>query len=127
MIQKNFSWAEALCLECKEEIFNPLCPECLAKTVMSWAVNYPKIALSLNESIKHYLEKNKKFEGMLCFKCKKHTTYECPYCFTNYVWKKLKKITKDKRILHEYLTYFNFDLEHTGYWKEKELLEEELF
>lgn len=126
MANQFFPRAQALCLECKEEIFNPLCPECLAKSIMSWAVNYPSIAIKLNEEIKDYLEKNKKFEGSLCIKCKKYKAYECPYCFTNYVLQKLKKITNDKKIILQYLTYFNFDLEHTGYWKEKEELEAEL-
>jgi len=126
MMIKNYPRAEALCLECKEEIFNPICPECLSKSIMSWAISYPKVALKLNEDIKKYLQKNKKFEGTKCIKCGKNSAYECPYCFTNYVLKKLKKATKDKRIIHEYLTYFDFDLEHTGYWNEKEMLEQEL-
>jgi len=127
MADQFFSRAEVLCLECKEEIFNPLCPDCLSKSIMAWAVNYPKIALKLNDKIRKYLEQNKKFKGSLCLKCNKEKTFECPYCFTNFIYKELKKITKDKAILFQYLTYFNFDLEHTGYWKEKELLEQELY
>ena len=117
---------DPICLVCKEEITNPICPECLARTIIAWAVNYPKIALKLTEPIKTYLDKTRTFEGMQFIKCEKYKAFECPYCFTNFIYKELKKITKDKRILHEYLTYFNFDSKHTGYWKEKELLEQEI-
>lgn len=114
MTNKFNSW----CMECKEEIFNPICPSCLSAEIRDWLVDKPKKVINIVE---------KEIEKILMFKTNKKgcircdgDTFMCPYCFTERVYLKLKKEKISREILKEFLTLFNFDLEHTGYSKDME-------
>jgi len=108
----------SLCMECKEEIFNPLCPSCLAQEMKDWLANKPmKIINVVEKEIEKIMMFKTNKKG--CLRCNSDT-FMCPYCFTERIYLKLKKEKAGKEILSEFLTLFNFDLEHTGYSKDME-------
>lgn len=111
MVQKTIPDAEALCLECKEEIFNPICPECLVKNIDIWLEKYPEVKTAVLPAIKKALKQNKYNNLTKCIVCGKKNVFECPYCFSHFVYKILKKATKNRNILKEYLEFFNYDFE----------------
>lgn len=61
-------------------------------------------------------------ESTTCVACNKPTATICPYCFTNYVFILLKCMHTHRQILKEFLQFFNYDFDHTGYTKEAEKL-----
>ena len=113
------------CLECKEAVYNPICPFCLAEQIEVWLSSYPsEIKNKIVKEIKDYAKKTDEIAGKTtqCVVCKKRRASLCPYCFTNYVLGELKKIKVSRIILKEFLVFFNFDFEHTGYSGEAERL-----
>ncbi|MEM2478987.1 MAG: hypothetical protein QXS07_02590 [Candidatus Pacearchaeota archaeon] len=116
---------DELCLECKEAIFTPICPECLAKAIEVWmseclkGKKYEKLRREIRDEIKASLKL--KFPSTKCIKCKGNV-FMCPYCFTERVYKVIKKSKLSKAektlIIENFLTFFNFDFDHTGYSKE---------
>ena len=79
------------------------------------------------KTIKEYVQKTKSIsdkrgKATKCIICKKQRAFLCPYCFTEYVLDLLKKLKISKIILQEFLQFFNYDFEHTGYYKEAEKL-----
>jgi hypothetical protein len=115
--KNNFN---SLCMECKEEIFNPICPSCLSQEMRDWLAGKSKKVFSIveQELSKIMLSKTNK-KG--CLKCSSDL-FLCPYCFTERIYLRLKKEKAPKEILREFLTFFNYDLEHTGYSKDMESL-----
>jgi hypothetical protein len=61
-------------------------------------------------------------EATICVSCGKPRATLCPYCFTNFVFNQLKKENVNRQILREFLQFFNYDFEHTGYSEEAEKL-----
>ena len=114
------------CLECKEAVYNPICPACLALQVEAWLASYPykELRNKILAEIKDYVKKTNNLAGKAtqCIACRKAKASLCPYCFTNYVFNLLKKMKISKIILKEFLQFFNYDFEHTGYSKEAEKL-----
>jgi hypothetical protein len=114
MIQNN---SYGLCLECNEGIFNPICPACLAREMRIWIEENGfnrKIGREISEFANSI--KNKFIdEGIDCAICKSNQTSICPYCFTSRIYNFLQKLNVKRKILEEFLTYFNYDFEHTGY------------
>lgn len=107
-----------LCLECGEEIFNPLCPKCLSKEIAIWMEDKPaKIKGIVNNEIKKILKTNKEHDYTKCILCKRKDVFLCPYCFTERIYNQLQDNKIKPALLSEFLTLFNFDLEHTGYSK----------
>ena len=108
--QNNF------CLECHEEIFNPLCPVCLSGEIRQWLKDKSsKVKSVVNTEIKRMLTLARYDDYTKCVSCMRNKTFMCPYCFTERIYSKLKEKGIDKKILMEFLEIFNFDLEHTGY------------
>jgi|APSaa5957512622_1039677.scaffolds.fasta_scaffold35556_1 hypothetical protein len=108
------------CLECKEAIFNPICPSCISKQFYNWiSISYPKIERKILKELNVFLKKNKHFhnKSQTCIVCKKQNAYVCPYCFTVYLKALLKSAQVTNKVLSEFLFLFNFDFEHTGYAK----------
>jgi len=105
-----------LCLECGEEIFNPLCPRCLSREIDIWLESQQsKIKKAVKDEIKKILKVNKEHDYTKCILCKKKDVFLCPYCFTERIYNKLKSARINPKLLGNFLTLFNFDLEHTGY------------
>jgi len=111
------------CLNCSEIIFNPICPECIAKEFSRWIESYPEMKKARLMANK-FAEKGKIFNGIsqTCITCGNNNAYLCPYCFTEYLFGILKNVKADAKILSEFLLLFNFDFEHSGYYKEGEEL-----
>jgi len=107
-------------MECKEEIFNPICPSCLSEEIKEWLVGKEKKIIDIveKEISKIMMFKTNK-KG--CLRCNQDT-FMCPYCFTERIYLKLKKEKVSRKILKEFLTFFNYDMEHTGYSKDMENL-----
>ena len=111
------------CLVCRETIFNPLCPMCIAEQIQVWLTSYPDLSRKLKPIIRKYLRDLHNEISHLdieCVACKEKRAAVCPYCFTEYVLFQLKKLQVNRQILGEFLRFFNFDLDYSGYAKEAE-------
>jgi hypothetical protein len=118
MIQ-NFS--STICTECKDVIFNPLCPDCLSEEVEQWLDGNP-IGKKVMPAVAAYIERNEGFkeEAMKCAVCSTNYTDICPYCLTEHVYEVLLRYKANKKMLAEFIDFFNFDFEHSGYSKDFE-------
>lgn len=122
---KNY---DKLCLECNEAIYNPVCHVCLADGIKQWLREQDNIEIrkSLIAEISRFLKSNEKLaespQAVRCVACGRNITILCPYCFTEIIYKKLKSLTKSKKLQADFLSLFNFDFEHTGYSKDAEKL-----
>jgi hypothetical protein len=117
MIQ-NFS--STICTECREVIFNPLCPQCIANEVNHWLDGSP-IRKRVQEEINLYISRNEGYqESMKCAVCRSNYADICPYCLTEHVYELLIRMKAGKKMLGEFLDFFNFDFEHSGYSKDFE-------
>lgn len=125
---KNFMVPERFyeCLECNESVFHPLCPSCLTTQVEAWLSSVSSYPLKneILEEIKNYVEKTNNLKGKstICVSCKLPRASLCPYCFTNYVFNLLKTSKVNRIILKEFLQFFNYDFDHTGYSQDAEEL-----
>jgi len=127
VLQKNYSAHESHdgnytynCNVCSEAITNPLCPFCLAEEIQAWLTLYPHLKEDIQSSLDDYLlNVNNSITnyGTICIKCNEDTASVCPYCFTEFVFKKLVAIDAGRLILKEFFEFFNFDLDHKGYTK----------
>lgn len=109
------------CLECREEIFNPLCPICLAGEIKVWMRNKPQIVKrGIKEELNKILVFAKFNDYPSCVVCTKNKVFMCPYCFTERIYNNLKQARIQKKILMDFLEAFNFDFEHNGYSKDME-------
>jgi len=113
------------CLVCKEAIYNPLCPTCLAGQIKVWLTNYPDLSKKIMPILKKFIqEAHNEIDHLAtrCIACNKKQASVCPYCFTEHVLNQLKKLDVDKQVLREFLQFFNFDYDRKGYTEEAEEL-----
>jgi hypothetical protein len=114
------------CLSCQRTIPDPVCPQCLTDEFVSWMDNYPKLKgkKSMIRKISKFLASHSSFNenSTKCIECGNKRAFMCPYCFTTHLWTILKESNKSKKLLKEFFTYFDFDKNHKGYWKEGEAL-----
>ena len=105
------------CLVCQEAIYNPLCQNCLNNQIEVWLTRYPDLDKKLRNKLKKFVQgiNNSLDEGLTCQACKSKKAAICPYCFTEYVLSQLKKVNANKQILREFVKFFNFDYDGTGY------------
>jgi len=113
----------SMCMECKEAIYNPICSKCLSKEMTAWLHNKDeRLKRVVTDEVKKILYRSKFFENEICAICGNKGVFLCPYCFTEKVYKRLKREGSSKNILVEFLTLFNFDFRHTYLTKEAEKL-----
>ena len=126
MLSKKHFAAEPqfLCDVCSEAVTNPICPSCLTIEIQAWLTHYPGLKNEIMPLLHKYLKDidDKINESTKCIICKDKKAASCPYCFTEYVLRQLRKINANKIILKEFIEFFNFDLHHTGYTKGAEEL-----
>jgi hypothetical protein len=126
LTKKNYLANEThfICDVCSEAVINPLCPICITTEIEAWLTLYPNLRAKLNRLLEGYLQKinNQTEEATACIKCKNKRASVCPYCFTEHVLGKLKKLEVNHIVLKEFFEFFNFDFNHTGYSKEAEEL-----
>lgn len=124
LTQKNYPASEPqfVCDDCREAVINPLCPFCLTIEFEAWLTLYPNLKHEILPKIKKYLSKSDSNDNpsTKCIKCGYKSTFLCPYCFTEHVLYELKAINAGKIVLKEFFEFFNFDFDHTGYYKEGE-------
>lgn len=110
--QKNYLAFEQhfLCEICGEAVTTPLCPICLIGEIEAWTTLYPNLRGELLPKLKKYIKniKEKIEESTSCIKCKNKRASVCPYCFTDYVFGELKKISSNHQIVREFLEFFDF-------------------
>jgi protein-disulfide isomerase len=113
-----------MCDVCSEAITNPICPVCLSRGVDAWLKRYPGLKTKILPKLKkHFRDIEKRtLDSTQCIRCNDYRTSVCPYCFTERVLTELKNSGADKSVLSEFFEFFNFDMEHTGYSKEAEML-----
>ncbi|MDP2925470.1 MAG: hypothetical protein Q8N99_03805 [Nanoarchaeota archaeon] len=113
-----------LCDDCSIAITNPICPFCLTTEIDAWLTLYPSLRGEIIPSLERYLKRigNRLTEYTICIKCKNKRAAVCPYCFTTFVLKELKKINANKVVIKEFIQFFNFDFEHSDFSKEAEKL-----
>ena len=125
IIPKNFPTPETryTCDVCSEAVTNPICPFCLTIEIEAWLTMYPTLKQEISPKLHKFLNSitNRITNyGTECIKCKNKQASVCPYCFTEFVFRELKKINTGHYILKEFFEFFNFDFHHTGYTKEFE-------
>ncbi|MFA5174368.1 MAG: hypothetical protein WC438_04265 [Candidatus Pacearchaeota archaeon] len=128
MVQTNYPTLESYygCSLCHEPVSNPICPSCITAQIEAWLTIYPnyhQLRAKLMPKVNKFLRKNLEY-GAMCIKCNEKRASVCPYCFTEFVLNELREMNVNKTVLKEFLIFFNFDLEHKGYYKEAEELGE---
>ncbi len=133
MIKKTFFQGQGNfndCIVCQEPIINPICPDCLSEQLKVWLSTYSDLSKRVMPKIQEYLNeihfKEDAFQNLTtCVSCRNKKAAICPYCFTEFVFNLLKKLDVDKRILLEYLRFFNFDFINPDPHYAKDFLTEE--
>lgn len=124
MLQNHFFDIEpqVMCGDCSQAVTNPLCPFCLSIEVEAWLTLYPNLRRQLLPKIRKFLDRieDRAYDSTRCIKCNEESTEVCPYCFTDFVLKELQKMNVASVILSEFLEFFNYDLDHCGYYREAE-------
>ncbi|MBR9705672.1 hypothetical protein GOV14_01430 [Candidatus Pacearchaeota archaeon] len=111
------------CDVCSGVVDNPICPECLAKSVSVWLTLYPNLKRVIYPKIESYLEQFEEriTQATQCIKCQNKKAYVCPSCFIDFIVGQLKKVRIDSRILDEFQGLFDFDFvvpdPHAAKWK----------
>jgi hypothetical protein len=108
------------CLLCKDAIYNPLCHCCLGKQVETWLGRYPALEKNLKKKIQNFIKKidDETNEALNCVSCHSKKASICPYCFAEYVLGQLKKAKASMPILNEFIKFFDYDYDLTGYVQE---------
>jgi hypothetical protein len=111
------------CLSCGEDIRHPICPSCIAKGFNQWIEKFPEHE-KIIEDLNMFISRHKKIKGKSksCVSCGGEV-HVCPYCFTSYLYKLIKEAKMGVKAMSEFLFLFNFDFEHKGYYKDRELYE----
>ena len=105
------------CVACEEEITNPLCPQCLHEEMRQWL-------LEQGEDRRAATVGSFPVPGngeTTCIKCHAPMAI-CTYCCTRDA---LPLVRDDRKLLAQYLLYFNFDLGHLGWEQEAQAYLEE--
>ena len=110
------------CVLCSESFNQPICHECLAEQVKSWLKYYPDIKKKISPKINSFVNEVEDLiiESSSCVACNKNKAALCPYCFTDKIYRILKKSKTSPMVIGDFIATFNFDLDHTGYTLEEE-------
>lgn len=87
---------DAICIECREGITNPICPECLAKEMESW-----------NEEMISILIRPETYvgDGVRCLFCGTPMTI-CAHCYSRDIYDSIE----DDQMAEEFMEVFNYGL-----------------
>lgn len=122
MIKPNLYTNENTCILCSEAVYNPLCHDCLAKQVKAWLSSYPDIKKRMLPKISSFVKEVNDLiiDLTICVACRQNKAALCPYCFSDRIFRMLKKEKIAPSVIGDFLSTFNFDFDHTGYIKEAE-------
>lgn len=115
MLYKDPSYANVVCQECGEAIYNPLCPFCISGEVDAWLENKDKdTKKTVKREIKKILGRGEHLisESVRCVSCNRNSAFLCPYCFTEILFYRLEENKVSKKLLKEFVVFFDFDFEH---------------
>lgn len=93
------------CVLCGEAITNPICVNCLEREMEYWLMDKKLVSL-IRDSTKifrvytHYATR--------CIICGRNMNV-CNYCYV----KEISKLIKSSRIMKEFLTQFNYELDYS--------------
>ncbi|MFH1590379.1 MAG: hypothetical protein ABIC95_00475 [archaeon] len=104
---------EARCVVCDEAITNPICPECIEKSVKTWLVGVrPQLigkVENLAEAGSHMTTGSTR-----CIQCGQDMVI-CPHCFSRSV-QELIEDEGNPYMEEEFLTFFDYDLRERPYF-----------
>jgi hypothetical protein len=100
----------AECVVCNEPITNP---GCLQEGVQQWLreQRQDELADEVSELTRNVFANH---GSMFCIKCDSAMSL-CTYCYSKEIFDLVKQ---RPRLVAQYLTYFNFDLDHLGWEQE---------
>lgn len=89
---------DAQCIECREGITNPICPDCRATEIESW-----------RPWLKHILPTPETYvgDGVRCMFCGKLMSI-CAHCYTKDIYNYL--VEEEPEIAEEFMDIFDFGL-----------------
>jgi len=99
------------CVECQEVITQPVCSQCLSVEMEDWL---QEAKPELLDELKLVADESFGMGDINCILCKERMNI-CTYCFTEHI---LEWLGKNPKLIPEFVTFFNYDLERTGYMKE---------
>jgi TPP-dependent indolepyruvate ferredoxin oxidoreductase alpha subunit len=115
--EREPQYEESLCQQCTQPITNPICHNCLSEGMIKWLAFYPSVRKKIAPKIKKYVQEinNSANHAVNCVSCNKRKAALCPYCFSSGIFQLLKRNKVDRSVVGDFLTVFNFDMEHEGY------------
>lgn len=88
------------CVVCDEAISNPICPDCLAKQMRNWLVEFDPLLASEVDGFS--------IEGdTTCLFCGQGMSI-CAHCYSMDVYEQLA--VKNAKLAQEFVSHFDFDL-----------------
>ena len=101
------------CVVCRETVTNPVCPSCLSAEIGAW------LEETKPELLERFNEASKEMDLVLfneetCILCKQGMDV-CTYCYTEHIFNWLMREKSGKKLMREFLTYFNYDSGLRGY------------
>lgn len=102
------------CVQCTEQITNPLSPERLTEQVTTW------LGETRPELAKVFAEASEKFKistlhaNDYCIVTRKNMSL-CAYCFTEHIFHWLVSQDLSDTLMAEFVTFFNYDVTGKGY------------
>ena len=89
---------DAQCIECREGITNPICPDCLAKEIEAWKPWLKPILSAPGTYVA---------EGVRCMFCGRLMSI-CAHCYTKDLYNYL--VEQEPEIAEEFLEIFDFGI-----------------
>jgi len=90
---------DAVCIECREGITNPICPDCLADSIKAWLRD--KVPSLADELVTPRFE-----TGVKCIKCGNKMGI-CAHCYVNDVYDYFWNLTP--MLATDFINTFNFE------------------
>ena len=92
---------DAQCIECREGITNPICPDCLAREMESWHPEMKSILLTPDT------EDTYVGEGVRCIFCGRLMSI-CAHCYSRDIYDYI--VEAEPEMAEEFIDIFNFGL-----------------
>lgn len=102
------------CVQCKEQITNPLSPERLTEQVTTWlGESRPELAKAFAQESENFMVTTVDANDHCIVNQNKMSL--CAYCFTEHIFNWLVTQELSAELMQEYVTYFNYDVTDKGY------------
>jgi hypothetical protein len=114
---KNLIIDQNLCAICLEPISDPVCVNCYAREIYSWAKDKEKDFLdyySISNMIKSRVS-GKSHNRTICILCKEESLTVCSYCLFLTFARLFKVLDFSNQEIQEFLETFNYTLGYSEY------------